>query len=593
MLGKGGFSPSKRNECYLATKTTQKRLLTYHVFCDQTAVKPNYPFLIFEEQTWTYAQFLACIDKVGNWLMHDLGVGVGEMVAIDRGNSPEYLMLWFALDAIGARISFINCTLTGAGLLHCVRICGAHHLIASAEILDNIEPSRPSIEALGIQIHYFDPQFFCSLTNSAPISESRRESITADSGRGLIYTSGTTGLPNAVIMTTVRELLVGHATAKYLGLRPNDRFFTCLPVYHGSAHALCVTPPQVVMSGATIIQYVGELCRYLLNAPPNEFERKHCVRIVWGNGMRNDVWEPFRQRFGISVINELYGAADGVGTISNRNCGPFTAGAGGLRGAIWEWAYGDHEVRVRTDVDTGKIIRDAEGFAVRCGPGEPRHMLHRLYPETLSGVLRYYNNEEATVYRIITDVFRKGDMWFESGDMMKKDHDGRVYFVNRLGDTFRWKSEKVSTNEVSDTLSKYPHITEANVYGVSIPGYDGRAGAACIVMANGVTEAIFDFPALAQYVRAMLPGYAVLLFLRVTSELEYTGNMKLRKGRLKRVGIDPDLVTGEDKVYWLPPSSSSYLPFEGEDWEVIRQKKVRLTLGCFGREVGLKRKWCS
>lgn len=167
--------------------------------------------------------------------------------------------------------------------------------------------------------------------------------------------------------------------------------------------------------------------------------------------------------------------------------------------------------------------------------------------------------------------------WFKSGDMMRQDSDGRVFFVDRLGDTFRWKSENVSTNEVADMMGKFPQIAETNVYGVQVPGYDGRAGAASIVMADGVTESTFDFQALAKHARSVLPGYSVPLFLRVTPALEYTGTMKIQKGRLKAEGVDPDKVTGNDKLYWLPPTGSRYQSFSRKDWEAIKDKSVRLT----------------
>ncbi len=160
---------------------------------------------------------------------------------------------------------------------------------------------------------------------------------------------------------------------------------------------------------------------------------------------------------------------------------------------------------------------------------------------------------------------------------MRQDHDGRVYFVDRLGDTFRWKSENVSTNEVADLVGQFPQIAETNVYGVLVPGYDGRAGAASIVLADGVTESIFNFQALATHVRATLPGYAIPLFLRITPALEYTGTLKIQKGRLKREGVDPDKITGEDKLYWLPPKGNRYVPFRRKDWTRIKNKTVRLT----------------
>ncbi|KAF2120856.1 long-chain fatty acid transporter-like protein [Lophiotrema nucula] len=595
---RGGLAPDQKVLDYIGDRVANKRVLTYHVFEDHALRKqPNHPFLIFEGKQWTYKQFFDCICKVGNWLMNDLGVQVGEMVALDGGNSPEYLMLWLAIDAIGAMTSFINWNLTGAGLVHCVKLCESRLLIADTDVRSNVEPCRSELEGLGVDIKYYDPAYFESLKDFSRIPESRRENVSVESVRGLIYTSGTTGLPKGVVMTTGRELLVGHMTAKYLRLTPKERMYTCMPLYHGAAHGLCMTPtihagstvvlgrkfshktfwPEVAKGKATIIQYVGELCRYLLNGPKNEYERAHCATMAWGNGMRPDVWEPFRERFGIQTINELYAATDGLGATFNRNNGPFTAHTIGLRGLLWNWKYKDQEVRVKMDVDTEDIMRDENGFAIRCGTDEPGQVLHKLTPETLAGVPGYYNNDQATVNRRITDVFQKGDMWFKSGDMMRQDPDGRVYFVDRLGDTFRWKSENVSTNEVSDMVGKFPQIAETNAYGVSIPGYDGRAGAASIVLADGVTESTFDFRGLATHARATLPGYAVPLFLRVTPALEYTGTLKIQKGRLKREGVDPDLVTGEDKLYWLPPGSERYLPFTKKDWEAIKDKSVRLT----------------
>lgn len=303
-------------------------------------------------------------------------------------------------------------------------------MITDSDVKYNVEPCRKELEELGIKIQYYDPSFFASFSDSTTIPESRRESISIESVRGLIYTSGTTGLPKGVIMTTGRELLVGYMTAKYLDLKPGDRMYTCMPLYHGAAHGLCTTPtihagstivlgrkfshktfwPEVATSGATHIQYVGELCRYLLNGPTNPYERKHKVQVAWGNGMRPDVWEPFRERFNVPVINELYAATDGLGATFNRNAGPFTAHTIGLRGLIWNWRFSGQEVRVKMDVDTEDIMRDENGFAVKCGVNEPGQVLHRLTPETLPSVPGYYNNDGATKNRRITDVFEKGDM---------------------------------------------------------------------------------------------------------------------------------------------------------------------------------------
>ncbi|KAL5393252.1 long-chain fatty acid transporter fat1 [Paraphaeosphaeria sporulosa] len=591
--GRGGIIPTQADLDWTASRGS--RILTYHIFEEQAQNQPNHPFLIFEGKQWTYAEFLECVVKVANWLIKDMAIKPGEVVALDGGNSPEHVMLWLAIDAVGCVISFINNNLSGEGLIHCIKLCESRYLIADTDVRQNVEPIRPDLESTNVQIKYYSPSFLSSLADSTPLSPSLHSHITPETTKTLIYTSGTTGHPKGVVAPTAKELIVGRTTARYLCLTPRDRFYTCMPLYHGAAHSLCMTPaihagstvvlgrkfsharfwPEVATSRATIIQYVGELCRYLLNGPVNEYERKHCVKVAWGNGMRPDVWEPFRARFGIPVINELYAATDGLGAIFNRNEGPFTQHALGVRGALWNWRFGGEEVRVRMDVDTEEILRDAEGFAVVCGTDEPGQVLHRLDPGAPMHP-GYYNNDAATEKRRIRDVFRKGDMWFKSGDMMRQDESGRVYFVDRLGDTFRWKSENVSTNEVADAIGRHPQVAESNVYGVSVPGYDGRAGTASIVLADGVTLSNFEFKGLAEHARAMLPGYAVPLFLRVTPALEYTGTLKIQKGRLKREGVDPDLITGEDRMYWLPQGSDRYVPYGKEDWESIKTKKSRL-----------------
>lgn len=292
-----------------------------------------------------------------------------------------------------------------------------------------MEPVRPQLEKTNIQIKYYDTNFLNSLSDMTPIDTARHSNITLESTSSLIYTSGTTGHPKGVVAHLGKELLVGRLTARYLGLKPSDRFYTCMPLYHGAAHGLGLVPiihagctfilgrkfsharfwPEVAQGRATIIQYVGELCRYLLNGPKNEHERKHCVKMAWGNGMRPDVWEPFRNRFNIPIINELYAATDGLGAIFNRNEGDFTKHALGLRGALWKWRFSGEEVRVKMDVDTEDILRDANGFAVVCGTDEPGQVLHRLDPDAPLHP-GYYKNDAATEKRRIRDVFRKGDL---------------------------------------------------------------------------------------------------------------------------------------------------------------------------------------
>jgi len=534
--------------------------------------------------------------------MKDLGIQKREMVALDGGNSPEYLLLWFGLEAIGASPSFINCNLTAGPLIHCVQLCDAKVLIADRAQQNLVQPCEEGLKGNGTRIVYYDANFISSLADPTPIPEERRHGLRPDELSSLIYTSGTTGMPKGTIMLRGRELYVAKSVGQYLKLKPGNRMYTALPLYHGAAHGLCFTPsifrgstvvlsrkfshktfwPEIRQSQADILQYVGELCRYLVNAPPSPLDKQHNVKMAWGNGMRPDIWEVFRQRFGIEIINELYAATDGLGGSFNANRGDFGRNAIGMRGLRWHWVNGNNEKRIRIDVVTEEIVRDKNGFAIECKAGEPGETIHRLDPANPDAAFAgYFKNRGAGEKRKIKDVLKKGDLWFRSGDMMRQEADGCVYFVDRLGDTFRWKSENVSTNEVSDVLGKFDQIAETNVYGVLVPNADGRAGCAAIVPVAGVTEETFDFAKLATHAITVLPRYAVPIFVRIVSELEYTGTMKLQKGRLRAEGINLDKIEEgglgrPDKMYWLPPGGSKYVPFGRKEWEDLKAGRARL-----------------
>lgn len=379
--------------------------------------------------------------------------------------------------------------------------------------------------------------------------------------------------------------------------------------------------PEVYESGANRLQYVGELCRYLVNAPVHPLDRKHRLQEAWGNGkhltsrplrilplclvarmqcsaldsilgdtclllyfslpgMRPDVWEAFRQRFNIPIIHELYAATDGMGATFNANRGEFSRNAIGVRGLLWHFYNGGREVRAKIDPDTENIIRGHDGFVIKAGIDEPGEVLHNIDPSLKSAAFRgYFKNEQASEKRWLTNVFKPNDLWFRSGDVMREDADGRVFFVDRLGDTFRWKSENVSTNEVSDVMGTFEQIAECNVYGVGVPHADGRCGAAVIVTQPPTIPETLDMTALARHVTSRLPKYAVPLFLRVATQLSYTGTFKIQKGPAKREGVDIDLIEqsgSKDKLFWLPAGSTSYVPYRREDWEALKDGRVRL-----------------
>ncbi|GME29288.1 AMP-dependent synthetase/ligase [Neofusicoccum parvum] len=587
---------------YALTRTYKKRLLNYHVLEEQAQRQPDRPFLVFDaaaasRRDWTYAQFLADVRKVANWLRNDLGVAVREVVALDGQNSPEYMLLWFALDAIGAVPSFINCNLTSKALVHC--LCECRYLLCDAETKPLVEPHAAELDGAGVRTIYYSPDLAPSLSDATPIPASVTASLEGGDLRSLIYTSGTTGLPKATQISTLRDLITGHTVAYSLGLTSSTRMYTCMPLYHIAAHGLCTLAvlhaggtvvlgrrfshrsfwPEVVAGEATVVQYVGELCRYLMNAPPSPLDRAHRVDTAWGNGMRPDIWEPFRRRFGIERVAELYGATDGLQGMVNQNRGDFTKHAICLRGALWRLRNRSRTAIVKVDNDAGdEVVRGPDGWAIRCADGEPGEVLHRMDQSMPNdGFAGYYRNPAAGQKRKLADVFEKGDLWFRSGDMLRLDPEGRLYFVDRLGDTFRWKAENVSTNEVSDVVGAFPQIAEANVYGASVPHADGRCGCAAITFADGVSEENFDFAGLAEHAIKSLPRYAVPIFVRLTPKLDYTGTLKMQKGRLREEGMDVEKVEASgDRLYWLPPGGTKYVLFRVEDFGKIQKGEVKL-----------------
>lgn len=540
--------------------------------------------------------------------MKDLGIKRGEMVALDGTNSPEYLMLWLALEGIGATPAFINCNLTDKALVHCVKLAKARYILADEAVRNLVEPVEEELLVAGSKAVYYTAETLGSLTDMSEYPKDRSHNVDLMSVASLIYTSGTTGMPKATVITRMRELLlicgpVGNQ--KLLPLKVGDRMYTCLPLYHGAAHGLCLLPsigvgstivlsrkfshtkfwPEVHDSGATHIQYVGELCRYLVNAPPSPLDRGHKVRMVWGNGMRPDVWDKFRERFGIEIINELYAATDGMFFTANANRGPFSRYALGVRGTLWHLLNGRSQKRILVDPDTQEVLRDAQGFCIPAKAGEAGEAIIKMnVADPDRGTPEYYGNREAATKRRLKDVFTKGDLWFRSGDLMRLDSEGRLFFVDRLGDTYRWKSENVSTNEVGDVVGEFPDIAEPNVYGVLVPNADGRAGCAAVVPREGLTHETINWAGFAEHNLNKLPRYAVPVFMRVSTEFVYTGTMKMQKGRLRNEGIELDIIekaardNGEpvDVMYWLPPGTREYVPFTKEDLEKLKAGGVKL-----------------
>ena len=333
-------------------------------------------------------------------------------------------------------------------------------------------------------------------------------------------------------------------------------------------------------SKATVIQYVGETCRYLLATPPQldpvtgeNLDQVNSVRMAFGNGLRPDVWNRFKNRFGIETIAEFYSATEGASATWNYSKNDFTKGAIGRHGAIGRFLVRKAWAPVVLDWETESPYRDpVTGFCQRVTPGEPGEMLFKLDETNIKkGFQGYFNNKKSTDSKIMRDVFEKGDAYFRTGDMMIWDSDGRVYFNDRIGDTFRWKGENVSTSEVSEHLGTHPAVQEANVYGVELPHHDGRAGCAAIVLTEDPHDRVLS--SLADHAQRALPKFAVPQFLRLMKSMEITGTNKQQKNVVRNQGVDPEK-TGNDNLYWL--KGGKYVEFSRKDWEELNGGRVRL-----------------
>jgi fatty-acyl-CoA synthase len=287
-----------------------------------------------------------------------------------------------------------------------------------------------------------------------------------------------------------------------------------------------------------MFEYIGELCRYLLNQPSSPLERGHKVRAITGNGLRPEIWREFQARFAIPRIVEFYGATESNVSMLNYDG---TVGAVGRVPDYLEWLLPSRVIRF--DVENETPVRGPDGLCIECEPDE--------VGECVGGVssragreFEGYTNRADSQKKMLHDVFKKGDLWFRTGDLMRRDEHGYFYFVDRIGDTFRWKGENVSTGEVGEALAAAPGILEANVYGVRVPGTEGRAG-----MASLVVNGDFDLAGLPARLKARLPAYAHPIFLRLSPRIEVTGTFKQRKVDLVREGFDPAAIS--DPLYVL------------------------------------------
>ncbi|HEY4942089.1 MAG TPA: long-chain-acyl-CoA synthetase [Rhizomicrobium sp.] len=554
----------------------------------QARATPDAVAFYYHDRTLSYGELDAYANRVARWAS-GAGIGRGDVAALLMENCPEYVATWLGLLKVGAVVALINTNLRGLALAHSIAIAEARHVIVGAELAETFCEAAPQIaprpvawSAGGAMQGLEDFDAALAGQSGDAVDTALRAGVTAKDKAFYIYTSGTTGLPKASNFTHLRMLFMMHGFAGGLNAKASDRMYNVLPLYH-SAGGVCAIGPALLTGGsvilkrklsvhefwddvhrydATLFQYIGELCRYLLNAPTSRFERGHKIRAITGNGLRPEIWKNFQARFAIPKIIEFYGATEGNVSMLNYD------GTVGAVGRIPPYMRRILTTRiVKFDVEHEMPVRGPDGFCIECPDGEAGEAIGMIADQpgkTFDG----YSKDGDSQKKILHGVFEAGDSWFRTGDLMRRDAKGYFYFVDRIGDTFRWKSENVATSEVSEALGVVACVKEANVYGVAIPGMDGRAGMAALVTGTG-----FDIAKLADALAGNLPPYARPVFVRLLPELEITGTFKQRKVELVKDGFDPAAI--RDPLYWLDHASGRYEALTAEIYAAIVGGKVK------------------
>ena len=564
-----------------------------HTFQDTTNRFAERPFLYFEDEMWTYADTNKAANILATYLT-STGVKHGDRIVLFMENRPSFVISLLALNKIGAIAVLINTSLTGDPLIHCINssdsikcIVGAEQADALEDVLDQINITKQEdflwskdTDQYSLPDWAIDLQ--AQLDNSNDKNLDETNSVKAKDVACYIFTSGTTGVPKAAICPN-QKLIAASINIKMAGYRINEKdcMHNSLPLYHstGLMLGLCA----VVQAGAstfikrkfsatsfwdevqkyntTALVYIGELCRYLANSEPRQAEQNNPLEVMVGNGLRPDVWDTFKDRFQVNRIVEIYGASEGNALFMNLLNKNKTIGMTNADVALIEY-----------DVAEDEVLKTDDGFCKRILNHDPGLLIVRIGP---NAVFNGYTDAQATEKKILRNVFDEGDAWFNTGDLIKTVDVGyslgktHYQFVDRIGDTFRWKSENVSTNEVGEILNGYKDVNMSNVYGVQIPGCEGRAGMAAFSLEDAEN---FDWQAFSDYVENSLPKYARPLFIRIIQEMDTTGTFKLKKNDLRNEAFDIGKVS--DPIYCLKPNSSNYVALDNEWLQTINSEQA-------------------
>uniref|UniRef100_A0A3B3URT4 long-chain-fatty-acid--CoA ligase n=2 Tax=Poecilia latipinna TaxID=48699 RepID=A0A3B3URT4_9TELE len=561
-------------------------------FLDRVEKHPEKTFLIFEESSYTYRQADRESNKVARALSMHAQLKEGDTVAVFLGNEPHFVWLWLGLAKLGCVASLLNSNIRSKSLVHCFSCCEAKVLIAGADLQGAVEEVLPALREQGIRVFilsdHSDVEGIESLSDKIewtcdePLSPELRANVSLKTPAVYIYTSGTTGLPKAAVVNHERVWMSAFLLT-IIGVHSSDVLYLYLPLYHSSGFlmGLCGAIERgitVVLRqkfsasnfwndcrkhNVTVIQYIGEIMRYLCNTPKKDNEKDHKVRLALGNGIRPDTWVDFLQRFGNVRICECYGATESnIGFINDVG----KVGAVGREHLLYKMSC--PYALIRYDTEKEEPVRSSRGFCIEVPKGETGLLVGKIGQRT--PFYGYAKNKQQTEKKKLRDVFVQGDLYFNSGDLLRIDEEGFVYFQDRIGDTFRWKGENVATTEVADHLLTVDFIEEANVYGVKVPGHEGRIGMAALKLKENTD---FDGAAVYEHVKNFLPSYARPHFLRIQDAVAVTGTFKQLKAKLAEEGFDPAII--QDPLFFLE-DGKGYVPMTQEILAAITEGTLKL-----------------
>ena len=546
-------------------------------------------FIFFEDENWSYYETNNAANSLANKLIDD-GVSHSDRVVLFMENRPDFIITILALNKIGAIGVLINTSLTGKPLIHCINSSDSKKCIVGAELASSLEDVLDEINIKNKSDIYWvedGDRFICpewALNLKPSLDDSKNENleitnmVTAKDTAFYIFTSGTTGVPKAALFPNSKIIAASMNISKGgYRISDSDCMYNCLPLYHstGLMLGLCAC---IQVGAATFIRrkfsasafwkeakqfnttafvYVGELCRYLSFQDSSEEEKDNPISSMVGNGLRPDLWDCFRNRFNVERIIEIYGASEGNALFMNLLNKDETIGMTNARVALLEY-----------DVAEDKLVKDTENKFIEVDEDEPGLLLVEIGPDA---IYNGYTDKKASEEKVISNVFENGDRWFNTGDLVKTMDVGfslgrtHYQFVDRVGDTFRWKSENVSTNEVAEILNAFDQVNMANVFGVKVPQSEGRAG----MVAFNCNLDDFKWDEFSEFVSIKLPSYAQPVFVRIIEELETTGTFKLKKNDLREEAYHLDKVKG-DKVFIKKPGKKTYTLLDENYYGVIQ-----------------------